>query len=214
MNYFIANSQEVEARIKKFYRRDATVIYPPVSLPLTPTLFPREREKGRGYYFMVARLVGSKGLDMAVEAAHKTGIKLKIAGISGGYSSVYKTLSKKAQENVEFLGYVSDSELVSLYTNAKGFLALSTDEDFGITPVESMLCGTPVIAYWGGGYKETVIEGKTGLFFKEATVDSLVETIKKFEKIKFSSDTCKKQAEKFSKEKFIKEIQEFVEKYG
>lgn len=204
VNYFIANSQETAARIKKFYRRDADVIYPPVSLPEIPSVGKQD------YYFMVARLVGAKGLDMAVEAANETGIKLKIAGVSQGYSSVYKTISKKAQKNIEFLGYVSDEELVRLYAGAKAFFALSQDEDFGITPVESMLCGTPVIAFDGGGYKETVVDGKTGIFFKEPTVDGLVGAIKKFEKLKLKPEDCKKQANKFSKERFIKEIQKFV----
>lgn len=205
---FIANSEEVRARIKKFYRRDATVIYPPVSLPAQVK---GQKSKVKGsYYFVVARIVGGKGLDLAVGAAQKLNIKLKIAGTPAGYYTEYKSLSKKALKNVEFLGHVTDGELVSLYSEAKAFLALSEDEDFGITPVESMLCGTPVIAYYGGGYKETVIDGKTGVFFKEPNIDSLIAAIKKLETLKINPEDCKKQAEKFSPEVFDKKILEIV----
>jgi glycosyltransferase involved in cell wall biosynthesis len=112
---------------------------------------------------------------------------------------------------VEFLGQVTDPELAKLYGGAKAFLALSKDEDFGITPVESMLMGTPVIAFNGGGYRETVLQGRTGILFDDYSVSGLVEAIKQFEKMKFKSEDCIKQAEKFSKERFKKEIKDFVE---
>lgn len=207
VDFFIANSKEVQARIKKFYRRDSTVIYPPVSLGVRGQgLGDRERE----YYFIVSRIVGAKGIDMAVEAAKKLGIKLKIAGAPAGYYTGYKDMQKDAGDNIEFLGRVSDEELVGLYSGAKAFLALATDEDFGITPVEAMFCGTPVIAYHGGGYKETVIEGKTGVFFHEPSTKGLIDAIKKFEKAKIYPQDCRKQAEKFSKKRFLKEIGEFI----
>lgn len=217
VNYFIANSRETAGRIKKFYRRDSTVIYPPVSLPESGI---RNQELGKkeDYFFILARIVGGKGLDLAVEAAIKGGFKLKIAGVPAGYYTEHTKLQERvnsntvAQENVEFLGHVSDEELVKLYSNAKAFLALATDEDFGITPVESMLCGTPVIAFYGGGYKESVIEGKTGLFFRELSVDSLLDAIKKFDTMKLSTKDCVRQAETFSKARFQKEIKEFVKK--
>lgn len=211
VDYFIANSKEVQARIKKFYRRDSTVIYPPVSLATSK--FESRNPKqipNTDYYFIVSRIVGAKGIDMAIEAARKHGFKLKIAGASAGYYTGLKDMQETAPENVEFLGRVSDEELVDLYSGAKAFIATATDEDFGITPVESMLCGTPVIAYYGGGFKETVIDGKTGVFFRESTADALVDAVKKFEKLKLDPKDCKKQAEKFSKERFIKEIKAFV----
>ncbi len=207
VDYFIANSKEVQARIKKFYRRDSSVIYPPVSVAANV-----QATKKGDYYFIVARIVGGKGLELAVAAAKKLGIKLKIAGAPAGYYTGHKALQENATDNIEFLGRVTDEELVTLYSEAKAFLALATDEDFGITPVEAMLCGTPVIAYYGGGYKETVVDGKTGVFFHEPTVSSLVSAIKQFEKMKFDSKVCRKQAEKFSKERFIWEIKTFVEK--
>lgn len=209
VDYFIANSKETAKRIEKFYHRKATVIYPPVSLP--DFTAPSKQEKG-DYYFMVARLTGAKGLDTAVKAAIQGGFSLKIAGESGGYYSAHKDLMRIGKGHVEFLGYVSDEELVTLYRKAKAFFALATDEDFGITPVESMLCGTPVIAYKGGGYTETVVNKKTGLFFEEDTPESLVKAVKQFEGMTIKPADCQQQAEKFSKQRFINEIHQFVSK--
>lgn len=213
VDYFIANSEETKKRIAKFYRREATVIYPPVSLP--KEAISNKRKVNKDYYFMVARIVGAKGIELAVKASQKMGFTLKIAGVPGGYYSGYKNLSS---QNVEFLGYVTDEELVNLYSGAKAFLALATDEDFGITPVEAMLCGTPVVAYRGGGYVESVIEarspgsgqGSTGVFFNEPTVESLLLAIEKLEKSNIKPADCIAQAKKFSKERFKKEIKEFI----
>ncbi len=209
VDYFIANSKEVKKRIKKFYRRDSTVIYPPVSLPKVnaPSL-------KRDYYFIVSRIVGAKGLDLAVDAAVKEGFKLKIAGSSAGYYFEHDKLVEKAEGKVEFLGQVTDEELAKLYKGAKAFLALSRDEDFGITPVEAMLSGTPVIAFNGGGYRETVINGKTGILFNDYSAEGLTEAIKEFDKLNIKDVDCIAQGEKFSKERFKREIKDFVEKYA
>ncbi len=204
VDHFIANSKEVAARIKKFYRKPSTVIYPPVSLPKT------EDVKRDNYYFIVSRIVGAKGLDLAVDAAVKSGFRLKIAGSPAGYYFEKDKLVEKSKGKVEFLGQVTDKELSKLYKGAKGFLALAKDEDFGITPVEAMLSGTPVIAFNGGGYKETVLQGRTGILFDDYSVDGLIAAINKFEKTKINSKDCIEQAEKFSKERFKKEIDNFV----
>jgi len=209
VDYFIANSQEVASRIKKFYRRDSTVIYPPVSLPKIPDV------KREDYYLMVSRIVGAKGLDLAVDAALKAGFKLKIAGSPSGYYFEHKKLIKKSQGKVEFLGQVTDEKLAKLYKGAKAFLALSKDEDFGITPVEAMSIGAPVIAFNGGGYKESVLDRKTGLLFDDLSVDGLIQAIKQFEsasrRITIDSKDCIEQAQKFSKERFKREIKAFVD---
>jgi len=109
-----------------------------------------------------------------------------------------------------FLGEVNDEEKKKLMSGSRAFLFASEDEDFGIIPVEAMGAGLPVIAYKSGGVKETVIEGKTGIFFTELTYLALESAIKKFEKMKFDPKICRKQAEKFSEERFIKEIEAFV----
>ncbi|MBI2066206.1 glycosyltransferase [Candidatus Woesebacteria bacterium] len=208
VDYFIANSKNVADRIWKFYRRKSKVIYPPVELPNSP-----EVQKGN-YYLVISRIVGGKGLDLAVKAAIKLGLRLKIAGRPAGYYTEYRVLQKLAKKNVEFLGYVTDAELAKLYKGAKAFLALATDEDFGITPVEAQLSGTPVIAFRGGGYIESVVDGKTGNFFDEPTVESLVGAIKKFEKTRINPEDCIAQAKKFSKSRFKKEIVDFVNKHA
>ena len=200
VKYFIANSEEVKRRIWKFYRRKSVVIYPPVDLskPI--------KTKKLNYYLIVSRLVGGKGIELGIEAAKKLNFKLKIIG-SG-------SLIIKPQKNIELLGQVNDEELAKLYAGAKAFLALSKDEDFGITPVEAMSCGCPVIAYNGGGYKETVVEGKTGLFFQEYNIKSLTHVLQRFEKMKFKQEDCLNQAEKFSKARFKQEISEFVARHS
>lgn len=208
VDFFIANSDEVAKRIKKFYRRDSTVIYPPVSLPKVEEL-PKQ-----DFYFIVSRIVGAKGLEMAVEASVRQGFNLKIAGAPAGYYFEYNKLLEKAKGKVEFLGQVSDEELAKLYKSAKAFLALSKDEDFGITPVEAMLSGTPVIAFNGGGYKETVIDGKTGVLFDNYSVEGLIEAIKKFEEMKLNTNDLVDLANKFSKERFEREIKEFVNRHA
>lgn len=209
VNYFLANSKEVAGRIKKFYRRDSTVIYPPVSLPKVNVKVKRE-----DYYFIVSRIVGAKGLDLAVDAAVKKGFKLKIAGSPAGYYFEHNKLIEKAKGQVEFLGQVTDEELSKLYMGAKAFFALSKDEDFGITPVEAALFGTPVIAFNGGGYKETVIDEKTGVLFDDYSVDGLIKAVEKFDKLNIKDVDCITQGKKFSKERFEKEIKEFVENHA
>ena len=165
-----------------------------------------------GYYTEYKRLI-KKGRGSRIKCgmtSEESGMTLRQA--QGKLKEIASPveLDRNDEGNVEFLGHVTDEELVKLYSGAKAFLALAKDEDFGITPVESMLCGTPVIAYNGGGYKETVVNGKTGVFFNEQSVESLISAIKKFEKLSIKSEDCVKQAQKFSKEIFKKKILEFI----
>ena len=225
VDHFIANSKEVKLRIEKFYRRKAKVIYPPVSACLNlphqvsfssdfvarKTAAESTNFNKRGYYLVVSRIVGGKGLELAIKAAKKQGFRLKIAGVGSGWGKQFNQLKQLAGDSTEFLGQVSDEELVKLYSEAKGFLALAENEDFGITPVEAMSCGTPVIAFRGGGYKETVVENKTGVFFEKQTVESLIKAIKVFEKKRFKREDCLNQAKKFSKDRFKREIKDFIE---
>lgn len=214
VNYFIANSKNVAGRIKKFYRRDSTVIYPPVEvekiMKATKNLKPSD------YYLIVARIVGAKGIDMAAEAAKLAKVKIKIVGEPAGLKWFGQKLENLKNDYVEFLGRLSDEDLYKDYGQCKAFLALATHEDFGITPVEAMAAGRPVIAFRGGGYLETVVEGKTGVFFNEATVEGVIRAIRKIGEIgeKIRPEDCRKQAEKFSKERFIKEMKKFVEEHA
>jgi glycosyltransferase involved in cell wall biosynthesis len=226
---FIANSINVQKRIEKYYRRDSKVIYPPVELEIQrsknqetnnnqlprnkiQTIF-NDRGVNKDYYLIASRLVGGKGIEMAVAAANRLRVPLKVVGAGAGYSKAVLSLKKMAGETVEFLGFVEDEKLAELYQGAKAFLALAEDEDFGITPVEAMMVGTPVIAFNGGGYTETVIEGKTGVMFDQYSVEGLMEAIKKYEarSMKYDDRVIRKHAEQFSKQRFIKEMTTFVE---
>jgi glycosyltransferase involved in cell wall biosynthesis len=211
VDHFVANSKNVAKRIEKFYRREAVVIYPPVSVPAGAGTSTRQAH--RDYYLVVSRIVGGKGLELAVEAANRLGVTLKIVGKSAGWGSAGTRLRNMAGRTIEFLGEVTDERLSELYAGARAFLATAEDEDFGITPVEAMASGTPVVAFRGGGYQESVVEGKTGVFFDDYSVDGLVTAIKNFEarRSEFEKSVILKQAEKFSKERFKREIVEFVQ---
>lgn len=208
ISYWIANSKNVEARIKKFYRKDSVVIYPPVEVDKLQKA--AKNTKVEKYFLIAARLVGSKGLEEAVVSANELNIPLKVAGDAQGFTSVAEKLQKIGKENVEFLGRVSDEKLWNLYAQAKGFIALARDEDFGMTVVEAQAAGAPVIAFNGGGFKESIIDGKTGILIDDTDVLSLKKAFEKFEKTKWDRDEIMKHAKKFSKERFEKEIREIV----
>ncbi len=203
---FIANSEEVAKRIKKFYRRDARVVYPPVEIS---SKFKVQNSKDRDYYLAGGRLARPKHIDLAVAACTKLGLPLKVFGKE--FSGYGKQLHDLAGSTIEFLGEVADAEKWNLYQNAKAFIFPAQDEDFGIMPVEAMAAGTPVIAHYSGGVKETVLDGATGVFFDTLSVESLEKAIKKFEKMTFDPQDCRKQAEKFGKEKFVQNIREIVQ---
>lgn len=203
-DYIIANSREVAGRIKRFYNREATVIYPPVEIPKIGV----PGKKGN-YYVVGGRVSRHKGHYLAIGAFTELGLPLKVFG--GTFASYGQDQFKKtAGSNIEFFGEVTEEKKWELMSEAKAFIFPSEKEDFGIIPVEAMAVGTPVIALGQGGTLETVVDGKTGLFFKERSVESLVRAVKKFEKMKFRSEDCIAQAKKFSKERFKKEIVEFV----
>lgn len=210
VDQYIANSQEVAARIKKFYRRDSVVVYPPVEVN---DKWPMTNDKlKKDYYLAGGRLARPKHIDLIIKTCLQLEVPLKIFGKGfAGYGEELRKISNK-KSLVEFLGEVTEAEKFELYRKAKAFLFASEDEDFGIMPVESMASGTPVIAYRSGGVQETVVQNKTGLFFAELTVKSLAETIKQFEAMKFDPEACHKRAEKFSKNRFMKEIHDITVK--
>lgn len=186
-DFFIANSNETAMRIKKFYKRTSVVINPPIEIyDKAKTFFNKlskkeladfTKQKTNSYYLYVNRLALAKHPELAVQAANQLGIKLKVVGDG----SMLKDLKKMAGKTVEFLGAVNDEQLTELYKNARALIYPVEDEDFGMVPIEAMAFGTPVIAHYSGGPKETIKENETGLFFRSLTVNSLVEAIKNFE---------------------------------
>lgn len=177
----------VKERIGKYYGRDSKLIYSPVNV--SKFFIADETDN---YYFMAGRLVSYKRFDLAIEVFNELGWPLKIAGIG----PEMKKLEAIAHGNVEFLGLVSDEKLADLYSHAQAFI-FPQEEDFGITPLESMASGRPVVAYRGGGAIETIVENKTGIFFNEQTVDSLRSALFRFKNIQFNSADCREQAKKF-----------------
>lgn len=230
VDYYIANSQEVAGRIKKFYRREAKVIYPPVNIS---SKFKVESSKlKKEYYLAGGRLARPKHIDLIVRACAELNVALKVFGKGfAGYDSELRSLvsghqslaigntekttkganDQRLRSNVQFVGEVTDGEKWKLMQEAKAFLFASEDEDFGIIPVEAMAAGTPVIAYRSGGVKETVIDGKTGLFFDTLTIEDFTKAIKQFNQMTIDPNDCMKQAEKFSEERFIKAMKYFIE---
>lgn len=204
VDYYIANSEIIAGRIKKAYGRKSHVIYPPVD---TEKYQPHGNVTKKEYYLSAGRLIPYKKVDLIVETFNNYDKKLVVAGTGPEFSK----LKEIAKDNIEFAGFVSDKKLVSLYQEAKGFV-FAANEDFGIVPVEAMSAGTPVIAYGEGGATETIVSGKTGLFFLEQSVASLNDALKRFERLKILPGSCIKQAEKFSKENFINNIRDFVTK--
>lgn len=198
VNTWIANSKEVAGRIEKFYRKPSVVIYPPIE---ERNIVNKSDDSRGDYYLMISRIVGGKGILEASEAFKKLGLKLKIVG-----EVVDINLSKR----VDSLGRVDELELASLYSNAKGFVALARDEDFGMTVVESMTCGTPVLAYKGGGYLETVLPGKTGIFVNGLGAKEIGEGIKQMENTIWNSDEIKKWVSRFGRDRFEKEMRKVL----
>ncbi len=206
-DYLIANSYETKKRIKKFYRREATVIYPPVNIPKKISY----KTNGENYYLTVSRLAKAKHLDLLIEAAKLAKFNLKIVGI--GRDEKY--LKSIADKNIEFLNHVSDAKLAKLYQEAKAFLFASVDEEFGIAPVEAMGYGLPVIAFRSGGIPEYLKDKTNGFLFNSLNPEALIETIKVYEKMDIQQlllmkKNARKTAEKFSCHNFTKNILKFV----
>ncbi|ECD8685227.1 glycosyltransferase [Salmonella enterica] len=207
VDHFIANSQYIARRIKKVYRREASVIYPPVDVDN----FEVKNEK-QDYYFTASRMVPYKRIDLIVEAFSKMPEK-KLVVIGDGPEM--KKIKSKATDNIKLLGYQSFPVLKEYMQSARAFV-FAAEEDFGIIPVEAQACGTPVIAFGKGGALETVrplgVEEPTGIFFKEQNIASLHEAVSEFEKNAsfFTSQACRKNAEKFSRSRFEQEFKNFV----
>lgn len=213
-DFYIAISENVRKRIKKYYGRDPEMIYPPVDTEKFVIRPPfREVDNSKfvngEYFLVVSRLVAYKKVDLAIEAFNALGWNLKIIG-TGNQMIKLKRISKK---NIFFLGQLTDEELLGYYQKCQAVI-FPTEEDFGLVPLEAQACGKPVIAYKGGGALETIIEGKTGDFFYPQTVEALIKKLKSFKVEKYPIEDCRKNAERFSKQIFKQKIKNFVEKNG
>ncbi|MFC1651813.1 glycosyltransferase [Patescibacteria group bacterium] len=204
VDLWLANSKHTQKRLQKYYRVDSKIVYPPVNVKNFEV-----QKDNAGYFLVVSRLSPYKKTDLAVEAFNKLGMHLVIIG----EGQQKKELEKIAEENVEFLGFKPDKVVREYFKNCRGFI-FPGEEDFGITPVEAMACGKPVVAFRKGGCLETVIEGKTGEFFDQETPESLITAVRKMVKNEkqYDPDKIRRNAERFSKKKFQEEILKIVNK--
>lgn len=203
VNFFIANSNHIAEKIKRIYKRNSTVIYPPVDVDKFDVSENRDE-----YYVTASRLVPYKKVDLIVRAFNQMPDKKLLIIGSGPEKEKIKML---AGANVEFLGYQPTEQLKEYLKKAKAFV-FAAEEDFGIIVVEAMACGTPVIAFNKGGTAESVVNGKTGIHFNEQNPDSIKEAIKEFEKRidYFDVQFIRKHAEKFNRKNFEENIVKFV----
>jgi len=201
VDHFITISQTISDRVKKTYRRKSAIIYPPVECD-----FFQPSGLDHDYFLVVSRLNPYKRIDLAVAAFNQLALPLKIIGDGPDRTA----LQKMAGPNIGFLGRLSDERLAKYLAGCRA-LIFPGEEDFGIVPIEAMSCGRPVIAYQAGGASETVIDGETGIFFKEQTVDSLVQAVKKFQFESFDKAKIRAQALKFDKKVFKDKIERFID---
>lgn len=206
VDYFVTISEYAKEQIRRYYKRDAVVIHPPVEL----SDFRSKNALTLGdYYIVTSRQVNWKRIDLAIKACMMTQRRLLVIG----EGAEHKKLVKLAEDSglVEFLPLMNKKELVAYLAKAKGYLFPSL-EPFGIAPVEAMAAGCPVIAFREGGAKDYVIEGKNGILFDEQTAKSLAEAILKFEKLKFNRKKVSESVSKFDEKRFDKELKDFIKK--
>ncbi len=205
VDYFIANSKAVEKRILKYYKRESQVIYPPVE---TDRFYITDLKTQEEYFLAGCRLAPYKRIDLVIDTfLELKDKKLKIFGDGIDLKRLNKLA--KGSKNIEFVGRVNQEQLAKLYSHCLAYIN-PQEEDFGITAVEAMASGRPVIAFKKGGALETVIDEKTGLFFDKQSVSSLKKTILKFNNYHWSSSLIREKALRFNKENFIKQMKDFI----
>jgi len=200
VDHFVAISGTVADRIRMTYGRESDIIYPPVD-----TQKYQISSIDKDYFLIVSRLNAYKRIDIAVEAFNQLELPLKIIGSGPARGS----LKRLARENVEFMGSLPDEEIARHYAECRA-LVFPGEEDFGIVPVEAMAAGRPVIAYRAGGAIETVVEGKTGVFFDQATPAALMHAVKRFQFGLFNKNEIRDHALKFDKEVFKSRMSEYI----
>ncbi len=201
VDHFIAISKAIQARIKKHYDRDSVIIYPPVE---TERFVPMSNPQD--YFLVVSRLIPYKRIDLAVEACSKLGIPLKVAG-SGRDRERLESL---AGPSVEFLGFVPDEDLPRLMAECKAFLFPGL-EDFGITPVQAMAAGRPVIAFNGGGAPDYVLPGLSGQLFETQSVDCLMDALSNFVVDDYDTVAIRQHALKFDRSIFEQQLSDYID---
>jgi glycosyltransferase involved in cell wall biosynthesis len=200
---FVAISGCVRDRIRRFYERDADVVFPPVD---TDRLTPGGRREGN-YDLIVSGLSPLKRIDLAVSVYNRTGMRLRIIGAG----MLMEHLRGMAKSNIEFLGAVGDDAVLEAYRGCR-MLVFPGIDDFGLVPVEAQACGKPVVAFAQGGALDTVEEGVTGVFFREQTVDSLNEAIERCASTNWDRDAIRARAELFGVDRFRRELAASIER--
>ncbi len=196
---FVANSETTRERIAKHYGRDSRLLHPPIDVSrFTPHGAAADGE----YYLVASRLVPYKRVDLAVAATAVLGRRLVVVGTGPGRDVL-------RAPHVEYRGHVSDAELGSLMRGARAML-FPAFEDFGMAPVEMMACGRPVVAYGAGGARETIIDGVTGVFADEQSLEAFVEAIRRLERLPFDRGRIRTHAETFGHERFSAMLTELV----
>jgi len=198
----IANSNFIARRIKKYYKKESVVINPPVDVKN----FYISNEAG-DYFLLVGRLMAYKRFDIVIRAFNKMGLKLKILG----RGPEYKRLKSMAKENIEFLGRVSEEDLRKYYSRAKAFI-FPQEEDFGITAIEAMASGRPIVAFRGGDIPEHMEEEKMGVFFDNQKVKDIIQAVEKIDSMEFDSQYIRQKVLKFDKGIFKDKIKDYIEK--
>lgn len=201
-DYYVSISKAVQERVEKYYQRESEVIYPPVDAKWEV----RDEKWDNSPFLVVSRLVQYKRVDLAIKACNE----LKFPLVIVGEGSERIKLQKIAGDNIKFVSGLTDRQLLSYYQDCQAII-MPQEEDFGLVAIEAQACGKPVTAYKGGGALETVIEGKTGEFFTEQTVASLTQVLARFNSSKYNSEDCIKNARKFSKERFKRKFEKYVE---
>jgi len=202
VDHYIANSENVRRRIQRHYRREAKVIWAPVD---TQRL--RLSEKADDYYLVVSALVPYKRVDLAIAAAAKLGRRLVVVGTGPERAA----LERGAGPGVQFLGWQSDEQVRDWYAGCRALL-FPGEEDFGIVPLEAQACGKPVVAFGRGGALETVVDGETGVFFNEQTVEALAAAMTRLERERerFVPARIRAHALKFDRAEFRRQMTEFI----
>jgi glycosyltransferase involved in cell wall biosynthesis len=199
---FVANSRHVAGRIRRYYNREATVVYPPVD---TAFFHPDGTAPG-DYFLVISALVPYKRIDLAIAAAAGAGVRLKIAGVGAEQAR----LERLSGPSVEFLGRVSNETVRELYRGARAVL-MPGEEDFGMVPVESLACGRPVVALAAGGALETIEDGITGVLVAEATAEAFVDGIRRVQRDAFDPLVLRARAERFSEDRFLSGMTQVID---